>query len=96
MTLENGELHIAFGVPACESTMQELCLRSMTVADLFFHNLAALLPLLTELSLSDCNSPWGTSQDLQAHSTLRWASFLETCGDLLPEVLLGLRVSCLA
>ena len=77
LRLVNGEMPFPPEVPACGSTMRELCLRRMTVADAFFHNLPALLPFLTELRLSNCLPTEETAGDMHAPSTLRWASFSE-------------------
>lgn len=90
LRLDNGELHIPFHSPACKSTLRQLCLNSMTVAEPFIYNVPALLPNLTELFLFDCDYLSGNFRDMRVISTLRWARFSESNSGLFPDVVLRL------
>ena len=94
MSLNNGELPYPSEVPASALSLRKLSLNSMTVAEPFFHSLSILLPFLTELSLSECDSLPGSLQDMHAPSTLRWARFSKAGNGF--SLISSLRLTCVS
>ena len=83
LTLSFGRLSYSPEVPASPSTVRDLQLSHMVVAEPFLHNLQTLLPFLTELSFYDCSSPASSEQGFDAPSTLRWGRLLCEPGDVI-------------